>query len=81
MLARQFLAGFARRRTFPMLLHIRSVMHFLWLKDFPNAEISRAIDSVSGEVAIRLRAIQMWMQGFEDGDHCFEDGPRNDRPR
>jgi hypothetical protein len=39
-----------------MSLKIRSVVHFLWLKDILNAEISREMDSVYGEGVVRLRA-------------------------
>jgi hypothetical protein len=41
-----------------MSLEIRTAIHFLWLKDLPNAVISREIDSVYGERVIGLRVIQ-----------------------
>jgi hypothetical protein len=50
-----------------MSLEIRAAVHFLWLKDLPNAEISREIDSVYGKEVIGLIAIQKWTHRFKDG--------------
>jgi hypothetical protein len=46
---------------------IRAAVHFFWLKDFPNAEISREIDFVYGKEIIGFMAIQKWTHRFEDG--------------
>jgi hypothetical protein len=73
--------GFAVYFALRMSLEIRAVIHFLWLKNFPNAEISREIDSIYGEDVIGLRAIQKWTHRFEDGDHSLDDRPKTGRPR
>jgi hypothetical protein len=64
-----------------MSFEIRAVIHFFWLKNLPNAEIFREIDSIYGEGVIGPRAIQKLTHRFEDGDHSLDDGPRTDRHR
>jgi hypothetical protein len=64
-----------------MLLEIRAVIHFLWLKKFPNPEISHKIDSVYESVIIWFRTIQKWTHRFEGGEHSLEDEPRPGHPR
>jgi hypothetical protein len=64
-----------------MSLEIRIAIHFLWLKDFSNAVISREINFIYGETVIGFRAIQEWTHCFEDSDHSLEDEPRTDRSR
>jgi hypothetical protein len=56
-----------------MLLEIRAIIHFLWLKDLPNVEISRQIDSIYREAVIGFRATQNLTHRFAEGDHCLED--------
>jgi hypothetical protein len=63
-----------------MSLGIRAVIHFIWLKDLPNVELSREIDSIYGEAVIGLRATKNLMHRFAEGDHSFEDEPRASRP-
>jgi hypothetical protein len=60
---------------------IRAVIHFVWLKDVRNAEISRETEAVDGEGVTWRRAIQKWTRRFEDGDHSLEDAPMTRRPR
>jgi hypothetical protein len=64
-----------------MSLEIRTPFHFLLLKDFSNAVISREIDFIYGETVIGFRTIQKWTHRFEYSDHSLEDGPRTDRSR
>jgi hypothetical protein len=73
--------GFAVCFALRMSFEIRAVIHFLWLKNLPNAEISHEIDSIYGEGVIGLRAIQKWTYRFEEGDHGLDDGPRTGHPR
>jgi hypothetical protein len=67
--------------TFLFPLEIRVVIHFLWLKDFPNVKISHKIDSIYGEMVIILRSIRNWMHYFAEESHSLEDTPRTDCPR
>jgi hypothetical protein len=60
-----------------MSLEIRAVVHFLWLKNLPNLEISHKIDSIYGSGVIGFMVIQKWMHRFEEGEHSFEDEPRH----
>jgi hypothetical protein len=72
----QIYMRFTLHLTFLISPEIRAPIHFLWLKDLLNAEISREIDYVYVEWVIGLRAIQKWIHHFEDGDYNLEDGPR-----
>jgi hypothetical protein len=74
-------AGFTIRLAFHISLKIRTVMYFLWLKDFPNAEIHREIDFVYEEGVIWPRDIRNWTHHFAEGDYSLEDRLRTDRLR
>jgi hypothetical protein len=50
--------GFDVCSVFLISLEIRAVIHFLWLKNLPNPEISHKIDPIYGAGVIGLRAMQ-----------------------
>jgi hypothetical protein len=64
-----------------MALEIPTIIHFLWLKNLPNPEISHKIDSTYGAGFIWLRAIQKLTHRFEEGGRSLEDEHRSDHPR
>jgi hypothetical protein len=64
-----------------MSLEIRTVIHFLWLKNFHNPEISQEIGFIYGASVIEPRIIQKWMHRFEESEHSLEDGSKPNRPR
>jgi hypothetical protein len=68
-------------RPYPMSVEMRSVIHFLWLKNLTIAEISREVDDVYGQGAPCLRIVQRLVAGFATGEDGLEDRARSDRPR
>jgi hypothetical protein len=64
-----------------MSLEIRVAIHFLWLKNHLNVEISRKVDSIYRELVIGFRDIQKSTHCFEESEHNLEDEPKLDCPR
>jgi hypothetical protein len=64
-----------------MLLEIRAVIHFLWLRKLPNVAISRNIDAIYLKGVGLLMVIQKWTHCFEESDDSLEDELRPRRPR
>jgi hypothetical protein len=63
-----------------MSAEMRSVIHFLLLKNFTIAKISREVDNVYGQDAPCLRTVQRLVTRFAAGEEGLEDCPRGDRP-
>jgi hypothetical protein len=68
-------------KSYPMSVEIRSVIHFLWLKNLTIAEISREVDGVYGQGAPCLRTVQRLVAHFAASKKGLEDRPRSGRPR
>jgi hypothetical protein len=68
-------------KPYPMSVEMRSVLHFLWLKDLTIVEISREVDDVYGQGAPCPRTVQRLVTHFAVGEEGLEDRPRGDRPR
>jgi hypothetical protein len=60
-----------------MSVEMRSVIHFLWLKDLTIAKISREIDDVYGQGAPYLSTVQRPVARFTAGEERREDRPRS----
>lgn len=61
-------------------IEIRSVVKFLWLKDYNNKDIYEEICSVYGEEKMTLREIQNRIKSLEEGNHSLFDKVRSGRP-
>lgn len=61
-------------------IEIRSVVKFLWLKDYNNKDIYEEICSVYGEEKMTLREIQNRTKSLEEGNHSLFDKVRSGRP-
>jgi len=64
-----------------MQVELRSVIHFLYLKDFKTTDILLELEHVYGEASVTLRAVQQWVKAFQEGRTELNDLPRPGRPR
>jgi histone-lysine N-methyltransferase SETMAR len=60
---------------------LRVVLHFLWLKELPNKDITEELNNVYGEGTISLKTVQKWTKRFNDGHEGFDDYARSGRPK